>query len=98
MTNGATLADPGRLDVRGDLTIGNDVFIDVNAVFEGAVTLESGVHIGPGCVIKDAHIEADADIKATPNTVGIWRRKSHETGGHAAAQRSVRLDIIDRRG
>ncbi len=64
MTDGATLADPGRLDVRGELTIGNDVFIDVNAVFEGAVTLESGVCIGPGCVIKDAHIEADAVIKA----------------------------------
>ncbi|KPQ28909.1 MAG: UDP-N-acetylglucosamine diphosphorylase/glucosamine-1-phosphate N-acetyltransferase [Marinobacter excellens HL-55] len=64
MTEGATLADPARIDVRGELSIGNDLWIDVNVVFEGKVTLGSNVSIGPGCVIKDATIADGADIKA----------------------------------
>ncbi|MEE2762506.1 MAG: bifunctional UDP-N-acetylglucosamine diphosphorylase/glucosamine-1-phosphate N-acetyltransferase GlmU [Pseudomonadota bacterium] len=64
MTEGATLADPARIDVRGELTIGNDLLIDVNVVFEGRVTLGNRVSIGPGCVIKDAEIADGAEIKA----------------------------------
>ncbi len=64
MTEGATLADPARIDVRGDLTIGNDILIDVNVVFEGKVSIGSGVSIGPGCVIKDARIADGAQIHA----------------------------------
>ncbi|WP_286221248.1 bifunctional UDP-N-acetylglucosamine diphosphorylase/glucosamine-1-phosphate N-acetyltransferase GlmU [Marinobacter apostichopi] len=64
MTEGATLADPARIDVRGDLTIGNDILIDVNVVFEGEVSIGSGVSIGPGCVIKDAKIADGAKIHA----------------------------------
>ncbi|MBW0148068.1 bifunctional UDP-N-acetylglucosamine diphosphorylase/glucosamine-1-phosphate N-acetyltransferase GlmU [Marinobacter arenosus] len=64
MTEGATLADPARIDVRGELTIGNDILIDVNVVFEGEVQLGSQVSIGPGCVIKDARIADGAQIKA----------------------------------
>ena len=64
MTDGATLADPARVDVRGELTIGNDLWIDVNVVFEGKVSLGSNVSIGPGCVIKDATIADGAEIKA----------------------------------
>ena len=64
MTEGATLADPARLDVRGELTIGNDLWIDVNVVFEGKVSLGSNVSIGPGCVIKDTTIADGAEIKA----------------------------------
>ena len=50
--------------MRGNLTIGNDILIDVNVVFEGDVELGDGVSIGPGCVIRDAKIAAGADIKA----------------------------------
>jgi len=64
MTEGATLADPARVDVRGELSIGNDLWIDVNVVFEGKVSLGSNVSIGPGCVIKDATIAEGAEIKA----------------------------------
>ncbi|SNB58669.1 bifunctional UDP-N-acetylglucosamine pyrophosphorylase / Glucosamine-1-phosphate N-acetyltransferase [Marinobacter sp. es.042] len=64
MTEGATLADPARIDVRGELSIGNDLWIDVNVVFEGNVSLGSNVSIGPGCVIKDATIEDGVEIKA----------------------------------
>ncbi|GGC66509.1 bifunctional UDP-N-acetylglucosamine diphosphorylase/glucosamine-1-phosphate N-acetyltransferase GlmU [Marinobacter halophilus] len=64
MIEGATLADPARIDVRGELSIGNDLWIDVNVVFEGKVTLGSNVSIGPGCVIKDTTIANGAEIKA----------------------------------
>lgn len=64
MTDGATLADPARIDVRGTLTTGRDVFIDVNCVFEGDVILGDNVHIGPNCVIKNSRIANAAEIDA----------------------------------
>ncbi len=54
MEQGVTLADPARIDVRGELLCGRDVFIDVNCVFEGRVVLGDGVRINPNCVIQDA--------------------------------------------
>ena len=62
MEAGVRLADPARIDVRGTLRCGSDVEIDVNCIFEGAVTLGDGVHIGANCVIRDAHIAAGAVI------------------------------------
>ena len=62
MIAGATLADPARVDVRGSLTHGTDVFIDVNAVFEGTVTLGHRVHIGPNCVVRNSHIGDDTQV------------------------------------
>jgi bifunctional UDP-N-acetylglucosamine pyrophosphorylase/glucosamine-1-phosphate N-acetyltransferase len=64
MVAGVTLADPTRLDVRGTLSHGADVFVDVNAVFEGQVTLGNRVRIGPNCVIRDAKIGDDTEIFA----------------------------------
>lgn len=64
MTEGATLADPARIDVRGELRTGRDVFIDVNCVFEGAVELADNVRIGPNCLIRNARIAANAEIEA----------------------------------
>lgn len=56
MTNGVTLADPSRIDIRGQLITGTDVTIDVNVIFEGKVTLANNVEIGANCIIKDATI------------------------------------------
>lgn len=64
MTQGVRLADPARLDVRGELSCGRDVFIDINVVFEGHVTLGDGVTIGPQCVIRNARIDGGAKIEA----------------------------------
>ncbi|MRD73376.1 UDP-N-acetylglucosamine diphosphorylase/glucosamine-1-phosphate N-acetyltransferase [Rhodocyclus tenuis] len=64
MAEGVRLADPARLDVRGDLRCGRDVFIDVNCVFEGDVVLGEGVEIGPNCVVKDAQIGAGTKVAA----------------------------------
>ncbi|NIC40383.1 bifunctional UDP-N-acetylglucosamine diphosphorylase/glucosamine-1-phosphate N-acetyltransferase GlmU, partial [Aquabacterium sp. A08] len=62
MEAGVRLADPARLDVRGTLTCGQDVDIDVNCVFEGTVALGDGVRIGANCVIANARIEAGAVV------------------------------------
>jgi bifunctional UDP-N-acetylglucosamine pyrophosphorylase / glucosamine-1-phosphate N-acetyltransferase len=64
MEQGVGLADPGRIDVRGQLVCGRDVSIDVNCVFEGRVMLEDGVAIGPNCVLKDATVKAGACLHA----------------------------------
>ena len=61
---GVTLADPARIDVRGELICGQDVKIDVGCIFEGKVTLADGVSIGPYCVIRDAQIDQGAVIQA----------------------------------
>ena len=62
MRQGVRLADPARLDVRGELVCGADVEIDVNNVFEGRVSLGEGVHIGPNCVIINAEIGAGTRV------------------------------------
>jgi bifunctional UDP-N-acetylglucosamine pyrophosphorylase/glucosamine-1-phosphate N-acetyltransferase len=67
MLEGATLADPARIDIRGKLTVGRDVFIDVNAVFIGEVALGDRVRIGPNCVLKDCRVDEDTEIH--PNCV-----------------------------
>jgi bifunctional UDP-N-acetylglucosamine pyrophosphorylase/glucosamine-1-phosphate N-acetyltransferase len=64
MQAGATLADPLRIDVRGSLTIGKDVEIDVGCIFEGKVTLGDGVKIGPYCVIKDSAVGKGTQVAA----------------------------------
>lgn len=64
MVAGATLADPARIDVRGEVVVGRDVFIDINAVFEGRVVLGDGVIVGPGCVLRDCEIAAGVRLNA----------------------------------
>jgi len=61
MVNGASLADPNRIDIRGTLTTGNDCFIDFNTLFEGNVVLGNGVQVGPNCVLKNCTI-ADGTV------------------------------------
>ncbi|MBI5330336.1 MAG: bifunctional UDP-N-acetylglucosamine diphosphorylase/glucosamine-1-phosphate N-acetyltransferase GlmU [Betaproteobacteria bacterium] len=63
MTQGVTLIDPARIDVRGNLECGRDVLIDINCVFEGRVILRDSARVGANCVIKDADIGPDVEIK-----------------------------------
>ena len=62
LQQGVTLRDPARLDVRGSLSCGRDVEIDINCVFEGSVTLGDHVKIAANCVIKNATIAAGTQI------------------------------------
>jgi bifunctional UDP-N-acetylglucosamine pyrophosphorylase/glucosamine-1-phosphate N-acetyltransferase len=67
MLAGATLADPARIDVRGEVSLGRDVFLDANVLLEGKVTLGDRVRVGPNTVLRDVSIGADTVIH--PNSV-----------------------------
>lgn len=64
MTDGVTLRDPNRFDLRGDITTGQDVTIDVNVVVEGAVKLGNNVSIGPNCLLINCEIGDSTVIEA----------------------------------
>jgi len=64
LVGGVRLADPERIDVRGELTYGRDVFIDVGCVFEGRVELGDAVEVGPYCVLKNVRVGAGTCIAA----------------------------------
>ena len=61
---GVTLADPDRIDIRGELVCGRDVFIDVGCVFEGRVEIADGARIGPYCVLRNSRVAAGATLQA----------------------------------
>jgi bifunctional UDP-N-acetylglucosamine pyrophosphorylase/glucosamine-1-phosphate N-acetyltransferase len=67
MLEGVTLADPARVDIRGEVTVGRDVFIDVNVVLVGKVEIGDRARIGPNCYLKDCRIGADTELH--PNCV-----------------------------
>lgn len=64
MDSGVTLADPARIDIRGNLQTGTDVTIDVNCIFDGDCVLGNGVNIGPNCLISGSTIADGAQILA----------------------------------
>ena len=64
MRAGVAVADANRLDIRGTLSCGRDVSIDVNVVIEGEVSLGDGVEIGPNCVLQDVTVAAGSKIHA----------------------------------
>lgn len=64
LAQGVTLYDPARVDVRGELSCGRDVEIDVNCVFAGRVELGDGVHIAANCYLENVSIAADTHIAA----------------------------------
>ena len=96
MEQGTMLADPERCDVRGKLTCGRDVAIDVNCVFEGEVRLGDGASVGANCVLRDVTVGAgtriepfchleDADI-GTDCRIGPYARMRPGTRSRLAAQ------------
>ena len=64
LEQGVTLADPARIDVRGMLSAGRDVSIDVGCVFEGDVVLGNDISIGPHCVLRNVTVRAGTRIEA----------------------------------
>lgn len=85
MERGAHLLDPARIDIRGELTLGRDVCIDVGCVFEGRVTLGDRVRIGPYCVLRDVVIRDGAEIAAYSHLEGA------SVGAHARVGPYARL-------
>jgi bifunctional UDP-N-acetylglucosamine pyrophosphorylase/glucosamine-1-phosphate N-acetyltransferase len=70
MLQGVTLIDPARFDLRGEVTVGRDVSIDINVILEGQVVIEDGVQIGPNCVIKNSTLRRGAIVKANSHLEG----------------------------
>ncbi|MGD9834426.1 MAG: bifunctional UDP-N-acetylglucosamine diphosphorylase/glucosamine-1-phosphate N-acetyltransferase GlmU [Piscinibacter sp.] len=70
MEAGVRLADPDRIDVRGELVCGQDVEIDVNCVFEGRVELGDNVRIASHCVIRNCRIEDNALVRSFTHVDG----------------------------
>ena len=64
MNAGVQLADPERIDVRGKVETGSDVYIDVNVILEGEISLGDNVSIGPGCILKDCQLAAGTRVHA----------------------------------
>jgi bifunctional UDP-N-acetylglucosamine pyrophosphorylase/glucosamine-1-phosphate N-acetyltransferase len=80
MARGATLADPDRVDVRGGVTVGRDVFIDVGVVLEGKVVLGDRVRVGPYAVIANSTLGADTHVLAHSVLEGVAAGDDCEIG------------------
>ena len=91
LENGVTLFDPDRIDVRGDLHCGKDVWIDVGCVFEGIVTLADQVRIGPYCVIKDTHIGDGTVVEAFSHLDGAKIGPTNRIGPYARIRPGAEL-------
>ena len=63
MQQGVHLIDPSRFDLRGNLTVGQDVRIDINVIMEGDCELGDNVEIGAGCIIKNTKIAAGTKVQ-----------------------------------
>jgi bifunctional UDP-N-acetylglucosamine pyrophosphorylase/glucosamine-1-phosphate N-acetyltransferase len=68
---GARFADVNRVDVRGEVTVGRDVEIDANVIFEGRVALGDGVRIGPFCRLKNVELAAGTEVRAHCDLEGV---------------------------
>ena len=83
MAQGVTLRDPARFDVRGEVTVGRDVLIDINVILEGRVVIEDDVVIGPNCVIKDSTLRKGVVIKANSHLDGAVLGEGSDAGPFA---------------
>ena len=74
MNQGVTVVDPARIDVRGTLSCGRDVTIDIGCIFEGNVVLGDHVSIGANCVVRESHVGPGSEIlpfsHIDENTIG----------------------------
>lgn len=64
LNDGVTIVDTNRLDIRGQIRTGRDVYLDINTVLKGTVKIGNNVHIEPNCIIEDAVIGDNVVIKA----------------------------------
>ncbi|HEX7155646.1 MAG TPA: bifunctional UDP-N-acetylglucosamine diphosphorylase/glucosamine-1-phosphate N-acetyltransferase GlmU, partial [Burkholderiaceae bacterium] len=92
MQAGATLADPARVDVRGEVKVGSDVFIDIGCVFEGLVELGDRVTVGPYCVLRDTTVGNDTEVAAFSHLDGCRIGASARVGPYARMRPGARLD------
>ena len=91
MAEGVGFADPARVDIRGRLTCGRDVFIDVNAVFEGDVTLGDGVRVESNNLIRDSRLGAGTVVHSNCHIEGSSTGSDCELGPFARLRPGAEL-------
>lgn len=91
MTKGVGFADPARVDIRGTLSCGKDVFIDVNAVFEGDVTLADGTRIESNNLIRDSKLGAGTVVHSNCHIEGAATGDNCEIGPFARLRPGAEL-------
>ena len=92
MRAGVQLADPGRVDIRGRVAAGSDVYIDVNVILEGDIKLGDNVHIGPGCVLKNCQLAAGTRVHAYSVLEGMRSLGACEIGPFARLRPGTELE------
>jgi len=92
MQAGVQLADPKRIDIRGSVEAGSDVFIDVNVVLEGEISLGDAVQIGPGCVLKDCKLAAGTRVHAYSVLEGMCSLGACDIGPFARVRPGTELN------
>jgi bifunctional UDP-N-acetylglucosamine pyrophosphorylase/glucosamine-1-phosphate N-acetyltransferase len=91
MRAGVTVVDPARLDVRGEVSCGRDVVLDVNVILEGKVRLGDRVKVGPNCLLRDCEIGDDGEVRANSVIEGSVAGKGCVVGPFARLRPGTRL-------
>ncbi len=91
MLAGVQIADPQRVELRGNISVGTDISIDINVVLEGEIDLGDGVEIGPGCVLKDCTLAAGTRVHAYSVMEGVTTHGPCDIGPFARLRRGTDL-------
>lgn len=91
LEQGVTLADPARIDVRGELTCGRDVSIDIGCIFEGSVSLSDEVAIGAHCVLQNVQIQAGTRVEPYSHLVDASIGENCRIGPYARLRPGAKL-------
>jgi len=92
MLAGVQLADPQRVDVRGTVQVGTDVYIDINVILEGEINLGDDVQIGPGCVLKNCQLAAGTRVHAYSVLEGMRSLGACDIGPFARVRPGTELE------
>jgi bifunctional UDP-N-acetylglucosamine pyrophosphorylase/glucosamine-1-phosphate N-acetyltransferase len=92
MLQGVTIADPDRVDIRGRVTVGSDVFLDVGTVLCGDVRLGDRVHVGPNCLITDSTLGEGTVVRANSVLEGATTGEECEIGPFARLRPGAELE------
>jgi bifunctional UDP-N-acetylglucosamine pyrophosphorylase / glucosamine-1-phosphate N-acetyltransferase len=98
MRDGVQLADPERVDVRGEVAAGSDVYIDINVILEGDISLGDDVQIGPGCVLKNCQLAAGTRVHAYSILEGMRTLGVCDIGPFARVRPGTVLEVGSRVG
>lgn len=91
LLSGVTIIDATRIDIRGKLQCGNDVFIDVNCVFSGQVTIGNNCRIGPNCVLTNVTLDDNSEVFANSVLEGCTIGKNCHVGPFARLRPGTQL-------